>query len=391
MISWLDASVDEQRRMRELAALFTQRESRDELGLGQIRDSISDALFPGTSTLHTRARYLLFVPWCFQYAARAKPARRVKRLDEVERAIIRPLRESADPDGLLGLRAGAALKNLPSSVYWSMLRRYEILSRPVGSAEALDHSVPTRHIDDDGAVTMTSIWSVPPPPAGFPYEIPDGFALTPSEAGWLRDHILEHASGTLLTHFTLTRPETDSSTPWSDAAAQTAPKRAALVLRHAEDFSTVMHGAQLLYNYLLAVDADRLGAREESLADTYREQFELWAMTVTERTRAWRFDDLHTVLRREHDGPVVIAPGAQAFVRAWSSLVQSYPARALVDLPEAQQLIRHRERIKGAKMRLGNAKRLAAWSGAAGSEALTYRWNNVRRIMADLHDGLQRA
>ncbi|WP_417555670.1 DUF6361 family protein [Microbacterium sp.] len=390
-ISWLDISTDEQRRMRELAALFTQRESRDELGLGQIRDGISDALFPGTSTLHTRARYLLFVPWCFQLAARAKPEQRSRRLDDLERSIIRPLRESSDLSGLLGLVAGTSLKNLPSSVYWSMLQRYEILAHPASRVQALAESAPNRRVDDDGDVTSVSIWSVPPAPAAFPDEIPGGFALTRDEAGWLRDRILEHASGTLLAHLARFRPDADSSAAWEDAAALAAPERAVAVLRHAEDFSTIMHGAQLLYNFLLASDADRLDVREESLVDVYRDRLTAWASTVTDRTRAWRLDDLLATLRAEPGDALVIAPGAQAFVRDWSTLVQHHPAESLIDLPEAQNLIRRRERIKGAKMRLGNSRRLASWSGASGSARLTYRWDNVRRILTDLHEGLQRA
>ena len=42
---------------------FRIKESRDELGLGAIRASFADALFPGTSTIQTRLRYMLFVPW----------------------------------------------------------------------------------------------------------------------------------------------------------------------------------------------------------------------------------------------------------------------------------------------------------------------------------------
>ncbi|MGH3706350.1 MAG: DUF6361 family protein, partial [Agromyces sp.] len=56
-VAWLDTSTDEQRRVREVIALFSQQESRDELGIGQIRDALSDHLFPGTSVLQTRARY----------------------------------------------------------------------------------------------------------------------------------------------------------------------------------------------------------------------------------------------------------------------------------------------------------------------------------------------
>ena len=45
--------------------LLTRR-SRDELGLGAVRDSIADHLFPGTSTIQTRLRYMLFIPWLFR-------------------------------------------------------------------------------------------------------------------------------------------------------------------------------------------------------------------------------------------------------------------------------------------------------------------------------------
>ena len=50
----------------QIMALFQERESRDELGLGAIRDSIADHLFPGTSTIQTRLRYMPFIPWLFR-------------------------------------------------------------------------------------------------------------------------------------------------------------------------------------------------------------------------------------------------------------------------------------------------------------------------------------
>ena len=56
VFAWLDYSEADQRRAREIIAMFSQQESRDELGLGRIRDVLSDTLFPGTSVLLTRAR-----------------------------------------------------------------------------------------------------------------------------------------------------------------------------------------------------------------------------------------------------------------------------------------------------------------------------------------------
>ena len=70
VLAWLDYSQADQRRAREIISMFSQQESRDELGLGRIRDALSDALFPGTSVLLTRARYFLFVPWLFREGAR---------------------------------------------------------------------------------------------------------------------------------------------------------------------------------------------------------------------------------------------------------------------------------------------------------------------------------
>src|SRR3954462_7896618 len=62
-LAWIDFDEAERQRAQRIIALFQERESRDELGLGSIRDSIADHLFPGTSTIQTRLRYMLFVPW----------------------------------------------------------------------------------------------------------------------------------------------------------------------------------------------------------------------------------------------------------------------------------------------------------------------------------------
>ena len=39
---------------------------RDEIGFLTIHKGYADRFFPGMSVLHTRARYLLFVPWLFE-------------------------------------------------------------------------------------------------------------------------------------------------------------------------------------------------------------------------------------------------------------------------------------------------------------------------------------
>jgi hypothetical protein len=71
--AWLDFSDRDRKRALDAVDLFREEDTRDELGLGVIRDALADRLFPGTSTIQTRVRYFLFVPWVFSLL---KPAER---------------------------------------------------------------------------------------------------------------------------------------------------------------------------------------------------------------------------------------------------------------------------------------------------------------------------
>jgi hypothetical protein len=61
----LDYSERERRKMLNVVDLFREHDTRDELGVGSVRDAFADMLFPGTSTIMTRARYFLLVPWAY--------------------------------------------------------------------------------------------------------------------------------------------------------------------------------------------------------------------------------------------------------------------------------------------------------------------------------------
>lgn len=171
VVAWLDASSEDQRRMREIVNLFSERESRDELGIGQVRDAISDTLFPGTSTLLTRARYLVLIPWCFVAAGQGGggPAAVSRRVDANERALIPALKADGDMEGLLGRVAGAALKNLPSALYWVALRQFAILtSTGLTPQDAIELGMPSMREDDEGDGAPLGAWSstLPPIPTG---------------------------------------------------------------------------------------------------------------------------------------------------------------------------------------------------------------------------------
>ncbi len=62
-LAWLDYSEHERRKALDVVRLFQDKGTVDELGVGTVRDALADHLFPGISTIQTRARYFLFIPW----------------------------------------------------------------------------------------------------------------------------------------------------------------------------------------------------------------------------------------------------------------------------------------------------------------------------------------
>jgi Family of unknown function (DUF6361) len=106
------------------------------LGLGGIRDTFADLLFPATSTIQTRARYFLFIPWVYQELERRRtpPAdiERLARRDEIR--LIHALESGGETDGIIGTLAQDRLARLPSSIYWAGLGKLGI-RRLTGSQE----------------------------------------------------------------------------------------------------------------------------------------------------------------------------------------------------------------------------------------------------------------
>jgi hypothetical protein len=113
-------------------SLFREKETRDELGIGLVRDAFADLFFPGASTILTRARYFLFIPWLYLdlERLRVKSADVERRGRNEEVRLINTLFDNGAVDGLIGIQARRSLKRLPSTIYWQGLsawgiRRYD--------------------------------------------------------------------------------------------------------------------------------------------------------------------------------------------------------------------------------------------------------------------------
>jgi len=61
-LGWIDFSPNEREKVKNVLAMLAEKGTLDELGIGQVRDAFADLLFPGISTIQTRAKYFITVP-----------------------------------------------------------------------------------------------------------------------------------------------------------------------------------------------------------------------------------------------------------------------------------------------------------------------------------------
>jgi hypothetical protein len=120
---WVDQDDKQRQAMLSVVELFKDEGAVDELGIGSIRDTLADALFPGTSVLLTRARYLLMIPWLLQQVAdtSTQATEGVVRLRALEGRLIRSLLSGGEVDGVIGRQAKEKLKRMPSGAYWAAM------------------------------------------------------------------------------------------------------------------------------------------------------------------------------------------------------------------------------------------------------------------------------
>jgi hypothetical protein len=391
LISWLDASTEENLRMRELVKLFGTPETTDDLGMGQLRDAISNSLFPGTSVLHLGARYMLLVPWAYQTAHRStrNPDDLRKRSEESERQLIGKLKEIGE-ESYIGRDAGRNVQLLPSAAYWTALRTYGIVDPGTDRSAVAQLMCADAPAPEEGESSF-SVWnqSLPKPPVGFPQSEDRGLKLSHDEAGWLQERILTTCPGIMLAHLVGSEvsPTPGLWAPWLDPACRSAEGDPAQWLNDAEAFSFIHNGATILYQHLLAELSARVFTAGEdtleptmALLATWEEQRDGKRELLTD----WDVDDFIARATALNRG---INSNTAGFARAMAEAFTS-PGK-LIDNQDFRAAVETREKLmKKSNSRFRNERRLRAWQPPARVAALTFRWTQVRRNVLDIHAGL---
>ena len=290
-LGWIDYSRQERDTIKELLKILGKPSSVDELGVGIVRDSISYLLYPGTSVLHTRAKYYILIPELFKKAMKSglTTMAEVRRLiDSDQDKIARALRRAIDEEtgtkasGIIGGRSDRAVKMKPARIYWNAMRTAEMLSHPnlsfddacmaVASYNRNNQNVSIKYESDeaggdaeDADLNGFSLFNTP-----CKQNIDDFIAnptlhLTSSEAMYLmeqfkRPFIMKNT----LMEYCLKTKQSFAGIAFSDIAIQTdMPAVLAHNIELAKEFADFIYGAYIVYNLFFFENGGKEATEEQ--------------------------------------------------------------------------------------------------------------------------------
>ncbi|MBP7492875.1 MAG: hypothetical protein KA803_12375 [Rhodoferax sp.] len=402
MIGWIQLSRQAVAQA-EQALHGDERGVRDEIGFLVLHQAFADHFFPGTSVLHTRLKYALFVPWLIQASGGDE-----KKLNDLELRLQMRLAK-ADPEG--GGVIGGSLKNrLPaqpaSTIYWSSLARWEILAPQVSGASgrrallsrlALAQRKGKEHRGDDGDVDIAAERFFDPdmpacPASLLTSETTQTFKLLDDEREFLQRKLSEaktpDGQHSLLARMVQRRGEWKTN-ELDEGLGGESLKRCASE-EDQERLAMAVNVASLAgigrAVYAALVETLRENDRQPP-ETTHRDHLLKFVEEHAEQALAVDVQELSSSVPNLHVSKELMT----VLARTQEWLKHSHAPRLNEKLEEAYR--RAEVRRKGVLARLATsqagATRRREWTpqGHALAEPLHYRWRNVKRMLSDLRAG----
>ncbi|WP_084003804.1 DUF6361 family protein [Cupriavidus pauculus] len=416
-VGWIDFSSTDRERVTGALALLSEAGTLDELGIGQLRDAFADSLFPGFSTVQTRAKYFVTVPQIFDdYWALTPKERRRRSLESylkesedllAERLVhnhetAHSLLSEPFPTGIIGRervgKGGASRR--PSSAYWTGLRKFGLVDTDLSIAEfcrsASEPQLADRLLRDDAEIDSEEdddlmkrrrlVATVPRASRNWREDI--RIELTRAEAELIYNKIryaeaLKHSipaqlinaglfdDGTLLgaRNFEALSDAIEVLPQVSEVCRTTA--------HNAARFSKAFLGAHLRFNYLIAAKLEQ----SRRVAELSKE-FEAW------RADAKELDLFNDKAIDEWMSPCIalqvgLNVNTRRFIRLWNEAMSAddTPTDRLDALVREQALNNKRNRSLLQRS-------LHSDTGWVGIETLQFRWPQAKQILKDIREGL---
>lgn len=384
-IGFIDFSKEERNKILATLKLLGTQTALDELGIGVIRDAYADILFPGISTIQTRAKYFVLIPYLFQKAAKLNlqsGAQVRKWLTAAEDKLVQTLVDNSDDseNGIIGKRAlgqKRTVKMRPSGIYWNGLRTFEILRGTGVSLSAACSMIAASSkmkaeltvvtdgetFDDRDAASYDSILFSPISPEN-DFEKEAAILLTKKEAEFLAYKISQSTltKNTLLNFLIKNKLDCNS---FDDIPEDILPKALRKDYQLARDFSDFIIGAHIRYNVIFSEYQD----------DEMKDEWNQWRNTFV--VHDFSLDD---ILSRISCNDLT-----ERFCREFLTLVYQNDVNAI------DELIVHREKqIKGdrAKLRKPTEYRYN-YDRPIHFYRLDFRFGTAKTIIHDIITGLE--
>jgi hypothetical protein len=373
---------------------------RDEIGFLGLHQAYADRFFPGTSVLHKRLRYVLFVPWIYEKVSQQADGQAISAAVEKQELILTGRLKSAKESGIIGERNyPEPTTQPPTMVYWSALATWRIL-RPLPDGSFPSRQSVHRFIarktthhqshDDDKELLFEDeplFSSVPKAPNAWSNpSMPLDFRLQEGERRYLRNRFLSvfrprDQVPSLLARLVEHRLEiTNGYKLWASkirATADAADRDALTRARQAAGLTAIGRG-------VYAALVEEMRAKHDGIRTENIHRTEL--LSVMDQFRAESSTlDVNGILS---DAPL-IPRGILEVLRATQSWLQSHDRdpMALYEVYERAESSRKGRRARLTKSLAGRERR-AEWMPDKHPTAtpLHYRWGNVSQLLMDLRE-----
>lgn len=376
---------------------------RDEIGFLALHQAYANRFFPGTSVLQTRIKYVLFVPWIYDRVAQRSDRRQASRIVQQEEVdLARRLRATYGASGgVIGARSyPRPTSQPPSMVYWTALTAWGTLhpmtdgsypSRATVHRRLSRTQVSSRLQDDDQQPLeegFSLFIAVPSPPKQWQNKgEPLTFDLTEQEDRFIRRQLVGvNRPGRLSGPCLLARmAECRTSiagleSPWMDEILQIADEDDREALLRAQQAASLAAIGRAVYAALVEHICDK----EDKRPMPERHRLHLEYAIRAHGSEAVKLDFGGV----EQDAP---GPLPQRILNVLSETQRWLQRRGdYLDLRALyeQAEVRRKGRRACLARTLAGRERRAGWdtetSPHVKAEPLHYRWENVKRLLADL-------
>jgi len=388
-LGWIDFSKNERDKVLNVIHLLDEPGAVDELGIGAIRDAFADYFFPGTSTVQTRAKYFLIVPYVLMEAGSGQYGSDLnailRRIDNEERHC-RDILIKTSNDGVIGsLVPKSWVLRAPSNIYWNGIKRIGIFKEDLSVKEYVHQSILQRSLKkakeygnrekdaeenekddiDAGDITSIQFWSL-----GDTYHSNWRENLTiellPEEAAFLKSQIITSQRGSLFAFIlknNILLDKYDSFGALSEDIKDSVDPEMRYMMGLANDFNNLVSIITTRYN-LIVFDGKNEKARDN------------WSVLSKDLKRRSEVD-LKAIFNRLLIRNVKL----KTFLLRIQKSIQEGDIAAVDDL-----ILKREISLKGAKRaktcRVGEYKEQD--SNWIGINILDYRYTPAKRIIRDI-------